>query len=70
MFNLDGFLDLLARNRYSKVKLAKTLGISLSSLYRRLEKKGDFTMGEVRLLMSLFGRDEILNVFFVADNVA
>lgn len=64
MFDLNGFLDMIARHRYTKTKLAKTLCISLSSLYRRLENGGTFTVDEIRLMMTLFGKDEVLKVFF------
>lgn len=64
MFDLEKFLDMLARNRYTKTKLAKTLNISLSSLYRRIENGGSFTIDEIRLMIALFGKDDVFKVFF------
>ena len=64
MFDLEKFLDMLARNRYTKTKLAKTLNISLSSLYRRIENGGAFTIDEIRLMIALFGKDDVFKVFF------
>ena len=64
MFDLEKFLDMIARNRYTKKKLADRLGISVSSLYRRIEKGGAFSVDEVRIMIALFGKDDVLNSLF------
>lgn len=49
---------------YSKEELAKLLGISLSTLYKKLSKPSTFTYSEVQILFYRlkFTKEEILEV--------
>lgn len=64
MFNLDNFLSMLGKNRMTKKQLAKALDISETSLYRRINGSGNFSVEEVRQMIALFGREEVLNCLF------
>ena len=64
MFDLDGFLFMLGKHRTTKKQLAKLLDISMASLYRRLNNGGNFTVDEVRIMISLFGRDDVVACLF------
>lgn len=64
MFNLKRFEAMLSQRGITKKELATYLGISLPSLYRRLQKGGDFTKNEITMLINYFGRDEVLNCLF------
>lgn len=64
MFNLDNFKLLLFKHHYSKEQLAKRLGISVASLYRRIANGGNFTAEEVRIMISLFGKKDVFNALF------
>jgi len=64
MFNLKLFEAMLSKRGVSKEDVAKYLGISRSSLYRRLQNGGEFTAVEIRQLINFFGREEVLGCLF------
>ena len=64
MFNLQKFNAMLFNHNVSKQQLADYLGISLSSLYKRLQKGGDFTSNEIRKLINVFSKDEVMGCLF------
>ena len=64
MFNLDNFKLMLVKHKYTTNLLAKRLGISQSSLYRRLNDSGNFSMKEVRVMVALFGKEDVFNALF------
>ena len=64
MFNLDNFKMMLLKKHYTYELLAKRLGISLSSLYRRIADSGNFTAEEVRIMVALFGKKDVFNALF------
>ena len=64
MFNLNKFNAMLLRHNKTKEDLARYLGISKVSLYRRLSNAGDFTTEEIRLMVNLFGKEEVLDCLF------
>ena len=64
MFNLNNFLAMLMKNGYTKEKLANELDISMTSLYRRLNNSGNFTSEEVRIMISLFGKEDVFNSLY------
>ena len=64
MFNLDNFLSMLGKNRMTKKHLADILGISQTSIYRKINSGGNFTVEELRLMIALFGKEDVLNCFF------
>lgn len=67
MFNLKLFEAMLSKRDVTKEDVAKYLGISRSSLYRRLHNAGDFTKEEINLLINYFGREEVLDCLFYYD---
>ena len=67
MFNLKLFEAMLSKRGVTKQDVASYLNISLSSFYRRLQKGGDFTRGEINLLINYFGRDEVLSCLFSCE---
>lgn len=48
----------LTTEGYTKKELAKSLGMSLSTLYNKLNHPNTFTLGEVRDLMLILKLDE------------
>jgi hypothetical protein len=64
MFNLKKFNAMLLRHNVSKQDLASYLGIKRPSLYRRLSNGGDFNTNEIRLMINLFGKDEVIECLF------
>ena len=64
MFNLEKFLSMLGKNRMTRKQLADILGISVTSLHRRLNNAGNFSAEEIRIMISLFGKDDVLDCLF------
>ena len=64
MFNLEKFLAMLGKNRITRKKLADVLGISVASLYRRMNNAGNFSTEEIRIMISLFGKEDVLECLF------
>lgn len=64
MFNLEKFLSMLGKNRMTRKELANILGISVASLYRRISNAGNFTTEEIRKMISLFGKEDVLECLF------
>lgn len=64
MFNLKKFEAMLLNHNRTKQDVADYLGITLTSLYRRLENDGNFKAKEIRLLINVFSKEEVLNCFF------
>ena len=67
MFDLEKFNAMLCRHHTSKRDVSKYLGISIASLYRRLQKGGEFTTTEIRLLINFYGKEEVLDCLFSCD---
>ena len=64
MFNLKKFEAMLLIHGYTKQQVADYLGITLTSLYRRLENGGNFKSSEIRQLITVFSREEVLDCLF------
>lgn len=64
MFNLDNFKLMLYKKHYSFELLSQRLGISLSTLYRRIQDSGNFTAEEVRIMIALFGKKDVFNALY------
>lgn len=67
MFNLQKFNAMLLKRNTTKQDVANYLGIHISSLYKRLEKGGDFTVDEIRQLINFFGKNEVLDCLFSCE---
>lgn len=67
MFDKDKFLAMLLRHKTSKAELSAYLGIKLYSLNRKIRQSGSFNMEEVRLMMNLFGREDVIECLFNCD---
>lgn len=64
MFNLNKFNAMLLNHNVSKEQLARYLDISLSYLYRKIRNGGDFTIEEIRQLISFFSKEEVFGCLF------
>lgn len=64
MFNLDNFKLMLLKKHYSFEQLANRLDISMTTLYRRLQDGGNFTVDEVRMMIAIFGKKDVFNAIF------
>lgn len=69
MFNKKEFNAELARNGLTREDLAKTLGITPSTLWRKVESFGNFKRSEIQIMISLFGLEAVSNFLF-SDSVA
>lgn len=63
MFDRNEFNAMLARKGMTKAELAEKLGMRTDKLYRRL-RVGDFYLSEVHKMIEIFGREEVLRVFY------
>jgi DNA-binding Xre family transcriptional regulator len=64
MFNINEFNAMLVRRNFTRVDLAKKLGISKVSLYKRLKNNGEFTVSEINTMIDLFGKEEVFKSLF------
>ena len=64
MFNLDNFKIMLLKNNYTFKTLAESLNVSMSSIYRRIKDGGNFTVEEVRVMVNIFGKEDVFNALF------
>lgn len=69
MFNKLEFNAQIARKGMLKKDIAKALGIDVSTLYRKMEKDGDFSREEMSILIELLGIEDPKEIFF-ADGLA
>ena len=69
MFNKLEFNAQIARKGMLKKDVAKALGIDVSTLYRKMEKDGDFSREEMAILIELLGIEDPKVIFF-ADGLA
>jgi hypothetical protein len=69
MFNKLEFNAQIARKGMLKKDVAKALGIDVSTLYRKMEKDGDFSREEMSILIELLGIEDPKEIFF-ADGLA
>ena len=64
MFNKNEFNAMLARKGMTRAELADRLGIARETLYRRISHNGEFNYKEISMLISIFGKDEVMNALF------
>lgn len=64
MFDQDQFNVLLYSNHMTKEQLARELGISTPTLYRKIKDSGNFSKKEIDKLIDLFGSTKIIPIFF------
>lgn len=63
-FNYSKFKIELAKKEITKKGFAHVLGITESTLYRKINRGGDFTSQEIREMILFFGKDEALSFLF------
>lgn len=63
MFNKLEFNAQIARKGMLKKDVAKALGIDVSTLYRKMEKDGDFSREEMAILIELLGIEDPKEIF-------
>lgn len=64
MFNKNKFLALLKENDVSIEKLASIIGISKTTLYRKINGESDFYRSEIQAISRTFPNIEIEPIFF------
>ncbi len=67
MFDKDKFIAMLLNHKVKKQDLANYLDIKLYSLNRKIREGGSFNMEEVRLMINLFGKDEVIDCLFSCE---
>ena len=64
MFNVNEFNAMLARKGLTKDELAKLLGISRDSLYRKIANDGKFVRSEITKMIEIFGIEDVVRALF------
>lgn len=64
MFDERKFNACLALNGISKKQLAAELGMNEATLYRKLQRKGDFSREEINKMISFLKIDNPEEIFF------
>lgn len=64
MFNEREFNAQLARKGVKKAELAEHLGITYTSLYRKIKEDGKFTREEMAKIIDLLQIDDPTSIFF------
>ncbi len=67
MFNKLEFKAQIARKGMLQKDVAKALGIDVSTLYRKVEKDGDFSREEMAILIELLGIEDPKAIFFAEE---
>lgn len=67
MFNEELFHSELKKLGMTVPALAKHLGISKVTLYRKISGESDFYRDEIQKCRELFGKDAADNIFFAAE---
>lgn len=67
MFNKVEFEVAMLRKAVKKADLAKALGIDVSTLYRKLEKNGDFDRDEIAKIMKYLCIEDPNPIFFAEE---
>ena len=67
MFNQERFYDELKKLSMSVPELAKHLGISKVTLYRKIYGESDFFRDEIQKCRELFGKEAADEIFFAAE---
>lgn len=64
MFNKNEFKAMIVRKGLTFKQVADLLHINEGTLRRRLSNDGNLTVKQLETLFSVFGKDEIISVFF------
>ncbi|MDR1631243.1 MAG: hypothetical protein LBS36_13680 [Oscillospiraceae bacterium] len=64
MFNESLFRYILNKNGRDIKYAAKIMGISITTLYRKMAGESDFMRKEIRLFAEAFPDDDLMPVFF------
>lgn len=67
MFNEAEFRAALARKGYTQEMLAKALGISTVTLWRKLNRDGDFTRKEINIMIEVLEIEKPEVIFFTPE---
>lgn len=67
MFDQKAFFDAIGALGLSVPELAKTIGISKVTLYRKVSGESDFTRGEIQICMKIFGKETADRIFFAPE---
>lgn len=71
MVNVAKLKGKIVERDITQEELAKNIGITKSTFYRKMKQNGNFSIKEVNLIVSSLNltKDEAINIFF-ADTVA
>lgn len=64
MFNLNKFKAMLLNHNVSEEELAQYLDMKLYTLKRRIKASGNFSIDEIRLMIRLFGKEDVFECLF------
>lgn len=67
MFNEAKFNAMISSRGFKKKDVAEYLGIKYNSLYKKCKDNGNFTANEIRMLITAFSREEVLDCLFYYD---
>ena len=71
MVNVAKLKGKIVERDITQEELAKNIGITISTFYRKMKQNGNFSIKEVNLIVSSLNltKDEAINIFF-AETVA
>lgn len=64
MFNERKFKSALILNGVTVDDLAETLGVNKSTVYRKIERNGDFSRDEISKIMRVLNLSDPCDIFF------
>lgn len=64
MFNERKFKSALILNGVTVDDLAETLGVNKSTVYRKIERNGDFSRDEISKIMQVLNLSDPCDIFF------
>lgn len=67
MFDENMFRYILNVKKLSLKDVAKELGISIVTLYRKINGESDFTRPEIQKVCDMVGDEHIIPIFFAKD---
>lgn len=67
MFDETKFKEQLAISGLTRKELADAIGIDESTLYRKIQRKGDFTREEINRIIRILDIDNPNEIFFAQE---
>ncbi len=67
MFDLNLFNSVLAFRGISKKELASKIGLSETTIYKKINRNGDFSREEIQKIGNIIGKENAKAIFFADE---